>query len=429
MIGIINAPMAPDDRGRPAASSPGRTRLVALDSLRGLAALTVVFCHVMWLCKPDTPLEAFYRTGVGPTHGLERWAQWLGQLPMSFFIEITPLHLFVAGREAVILFYLLSGFVLYLAYQRGDGHRYRTFLTRRVCRIYLPYLAALALAVGLNATVSTGYLPEMNNWFNYTWRQPVNWLQALKHVSLVGSFDTDRFLMPSWTLVHEMRISILFPALVWLLQRGDRRLPGVVLGLSAAGIALDAALGSYGNYFITLHYAGFFLLGAAMAQHREWSMHVYERLSPTRRAAFLTAGLALYVFGRMVSKVTGLPPTVGDLPVGVGASCILLWSLSNPRVLQLAPVKWLGQVSYGLYLLHFSLLLASIYVLHAVLPLWLILGIGVGLSLGASALFFHFVEAPAIRLGRQLTMPAPRRPVPVRVTGAGHLAPPPERSW
>ena len=40
-------------------TKPDQTRLPALDSLRGLAALTVVFAHVLWLYRPNSLVRPF----------------------------------------------------------------------------------------------------------------------------------------------------------------------------------------------------------------------------------------------------------------------------------------------------------------------------------------------------------------------------------
>ena len=63
------------------------TRLEPLDSLRGLAALTVLSLHVL-LLMPDQ-------------------GGWLWRAP------------FYNGHEAVLLFFVLSGFVLYLPWAKG----------------------------------------------------------------------------------------------------------------------------------------------------------------------------------------------------------------------------------------------------------------------------------------------------------------------
>ena len=303
------------------------------------------------------------------------------------------------------------------------------FLVRRVCRIYLPYLAALALAVGLNATVSTGHIAGMNTWFNATWFVPVNWAEALKHATLIGNFNTDLFLMPSWTLVHEMRMSILFPVLVAIVSRSGRRLPAVLAAASGTGIVLDTRFGGYGNYFITIHYAAFFMAGAWLARHRDWSMGLYHRLRPAQRVAFIGGGLTLYVFGRLASVLTGLPVAVADVPIGAGAAMIVLWALSDPALLRFAAVRWLGKVSYesvptallGFPGRHSSPARPGAF--------WAILLLAASLSFAAATVFWWVIEAPAIRLGQYPDTAGDPQPTPVRVRAAAPLAPPRESSW
>ena len=57
-------------------------------------------------------------------------------------IGVSIVNLKVAfGPEAVILFFVLSGFVLSLPAVNGRPQTYPTFITRRIFRIYVPYLA------------------------------------------------------------------------------------------------------------------------------------------------------------------------------------------------------------------------------------------------------------------------------------------------
>src|SRR5688572_30321030 len=97
----------------------GHGRLTSLDGLRGIAALAVVFNHIFLVIAP-------------------------GQAP--WWMDYTPLYYFFAGRKAVILFFILSGFVLALPYIHGTPPRYREYLIRRFCRIYLPFAAAICLS-------------------------------------------------------------------------------------------------------------------------------------------------------------------------------------------------------------------------------------------------------------------------------------------
>ncbi|MGH9597467.1 MAG: acyltransferase family protein, partial [Edaphobacter sp.] len=95
-----------------------------LDSLRGIAAVAVMFFHFHLLWEES------------PHH---EWSEWLFMFP--------PLKFLIAGHAAVILFFLLSGFVLALPQIRGKKQRYAEYISKRVCRIYMPYLVALFLAV------------------------------------------------------------------------------------------------------------------------------------------------------------------------------------------------------------------------------------------------------------------------------------------
>jgi len=138
---------------------PGKPpRFTELDSLRGLAALTVVFCHFV----------TAYLNG-----------------PPFAFLNKFPVRVLLDGHEAVMLFFLLSGFVLSLPY-RQRGVEYGSFLVRRVCRIYLPYLGALLIAVlgdwWHHGPVQGTGMDWYVDWLNLTWSDPPNAALILKHV-------------------------------------------------------------------------------------------------------------------------------------------------------------------------------------------------------------------------------------------------------
>ena len=386
-------------------TKPDTTRLPALDSLRGLAALAVVFTHVLWLYRPNSLVRPFSANLV--TLGYLR--SWVAELPGTFLIEVSPLHLLTSGHEAVILFYLISGFVLYLSCERRAGdHPYRDFLVRRICRIYIPYLVGVAFAIALCATLSTGHLNGMNDWINHTWLMPIDRAAVLSHIALVGNFNTDLFMMACWTLVHEMRLAFVFPLLAELVLSRSRWLPLVIAALSLSGIGLFAVFAArYGTWFLTIHYAALFLVGAWLARERVGCAAFWASLDVRRRAFLLAGALALYNYGRFI-RIVHAPAVAADLPIAAGAACLIVWAMSRPPVLELAPIRWLGRVSYGLYLLHQSFILASIYLLRELLPLWTILILAVAMTFAAAELFHRIVEGPAIRLGRKLTSLSPR---------------------
>jgi peptidoglycan/LPS O-acetylase OafA/YrhL len=374
---------------------PGK-RISSLDSVRGLAALTVVFTHFLWFLKPDTPLRSM---ALGQAHS---WLYQLLHLPPIFLFESSPLHILTAGHEAVVLFFVLSGFVIYLPWERDPGPPYRNYFIRRVCRIYLPYLAALFLAISLNMTLSRGGLPEMNAWSNRTWAIPVMARDVIAHLFMLGNYDTNKFLPPIWSLVHEMRISLLFPALAFVIRR-SWALP-VLAGLVVIGLLGDFYWGGPLNTdFATVYFAAFFLLGGLLAQRRDQIRRLYALLSPAPRRLLLVATFLLYVYGRFVFILWPGELAFPDLFIAVGAVGIIVWALSDPPCLSHPAVQWLGKVSYALYLIHFTVFLAAIYLFHSYLPIWLILTLALPVALVGSELFWNFVERPSIRLGHAMT--------------------------
>src|SRR5439155_15165317 len=125
----------------------------------------------------------------------------------------SPLRIVFAGNEAVLLFFVLSGLVLARPYAAGRGPSYLAFAWRRVARIYLPYLVAVAasltlLQIGAGASRTSG----TSGWFEAMWSRPVTPAGLLEVLLMLDSHpairDSDIFntLSPAWSLAHEMRL-------------------------------------------------------------------------------------------------------------------------------------------------------------------------------------------------------------------------------
>jgi len=253
-------------------------RLEELDSLRGLAALTVVLHHFKMLWQFDA---AF------------------GLSPITYLVVQHGTAPFTAGRQAVILFFVLSGFVLSLPAINLRAQSYSVFLIRRVFRIYIPYLVALVLAVFGAMTFHDKPVPS--EWLNLAWSSPVSWSLVLQHVMFIGVFNTDQFNPPIWSLVQEMRISLVFPLLcaAALKLRPNRSL---ILAASISALSILGTnavhLGSlFYSLFETLHYMAFFILGIYLARQKESISLKSGNLAMPARAILAILLATSYLYG------------------------------------------------------------------------------------------------------------------------------------
>jgi peptidoglycan/LPS O-acetylase OafA/YrhL len=90
----------------------------------------------------------------------------------------------------------------------------------------------------------------------------------------------------------------------------------------------------------------------------------------------------------------------------LGASGFLLFALTSVasrRTLTSAPVRWLGRISYSLYLFHAIVLLAMLNLLFGRIPLWAIWALTLCAALLLATLSYRLLERPSITLGHRLS--------------------------
>src|SRR5205807_5142069 len=81
-------------------------------------------------------------------------------------------------------------------------------------REYIPYAAAVTAAIVVAIYCSRHGIHELSGWFNLVWTAPISWQLVLDHYLFLGSFDNKQFDPVIWSLVQEIRISIIFPLLM-----------------------------------------------------------------------------------------------------------------------------------------------------------------------------------------------------------------------
>ncbi len=365
-------------------SASGRSHYPELDALRGAAAIVVLMNH-------------FQQVWLATSH-----PHWIARPKLN-----PLLWLLVNGHASVILFFLLSGFVLTLPSLRGSHQPYPRYLIRRVCRIYPPYLAGLLISV-IGCTFFLGrsqYGPEISGF----WSARPDLRSILAHLAMVGRFNVYRYDGPVWSLVHEMRISIIFPLLLIL----SRRLKTWSTLATAAACTLLSSLslrfletGLPGSvrataWSLTLSYCGTFLLGSALAQRREQYSRALGKAPLSTRLALLGAGLLLYLYPP--SAMYGID--VSDFAISCGGLILLTFCLQHgsktTEWLRTAPMQFLGRISYSVYLVHSPVLLVLAYTFYRHSPATFLLPF-LALTILLATCIYYSVEVPSIKLGRKV---------------------------
>jgi peptidoglycan/LPS O-acetylase OafA/YrhL len=397
------------------------SRLDAFDGLRACAALSVVAYHVC-LATGGTANGA-----VAPV---------LSEL-----------------KAGVTVFFVISGFVLYLPYARAirDGGAlpdWRNFARRRAVRILPGYWAALTiLAFGpLSASVLTP-----------SWWRFYGFGQIYHSSTILGGLGV------AWSLCVEVSFYAVLPALAAGMTRLARRSPGDayaselrVIGALAAG-SLVLRLGLAGSMAGTAamwtapveHGAvlgtslpgllDWFALGMGLAVLRaEWETgrQLARWLAELAHRPWCCWSLALALYA------AGVPMQHGDtfLPLyglgthatlGLAAAAFVLPAVAvrsgdgaelgatRPRPIALLThptMAWVGTISYGIYLWHKQVLDAidangTRFVSHAsTLGVVCLLAVTVAGAVVLGAASWYLVERPAQRRWRPAPSPATRRP-------------------
>jgi peptidoglycan/LPS O-acetylase OafA/YrhL len=364
-------------------------RLATLDGIRGIAAFTVVLSHCYATYSERLRFDVRFFD----------WPAWMQPWP---WLRFTPLHLLVSGVPAVMVFFVLSGFVLTLPFIDRHPPGFPSYLIKRVCRIYLPFIAAILFSVILFCIVDPHSIPALSNEFNNeSWSHPLTLHGIFGHLMMTGMKDEEMLDIPMWSLVHELRLSLIFPFLIALvrIEAGWAVVSAIALHVLSTFALFHVGEDSLpGTLFATGQFVVCFVVGIALALHVPiWSRTLRNLPSFGRLFLWIAS------FSALLCPATAFG--MGRSAWIAGAAGLITLCLSSPtaeRLLSKQIPQWLGQVSYSLYLFHMPVLLTAVHALRDTVPQWAILSGVIAVSLCVAQLMFLYVERPSMRLSRRL---------------------------
>jgi peptidoglycan/LPS O-acetylase OafA/YrhL len=374
------------------------TALPEIDGLRALAVLLVVFFHSWWIW-PD------------------RWVHGYVQAAYPIGNAWTGVH----------LFFVLSGFLLFQPYARwlfgiGAQPSTRLFYTRRLLRVAPAYWVSLLIVVALGPITLAAlgdlllhgvYLSNLTNSTTY---------------SINGVY---------WTMAVEVQFYALLPGLALLMRRLTPRLSPVrAVAAVTGGMVLVSAIcmmllqrrpilsipvvGStlVGNAALP-YWIGIFGIGMACGALYVYVQQIWQPDEAQREQlrTFCTRGVIAALI--VVTAVLLLKPlqdfSALDLLFGVVYAALLLGVLFGipalGRVFQTPTLRFIGLISYSIYIWHYA-------VMHALVPLLapisqqpqrvlITAGLDLLISLPVAYISFRLTEKPFLNLRRQAHEKAP----------------------
>jgi peptidoglycan/LPS O-acetylase OafA/YrhL len=307
-----------------------------LDGIRGIAILAVLLSHA------------------GP------------YIRLDGFVSDFLVHVMVPGWFGVDLFFVLSGFLItgiLLRTRRAENY-FSSFYMRRFLRIFPIYYCTLtALLVIAHFSpfwhaITPKTLMSRISYYFYLQNCPLFWDYSRMSSRAVGHF---------WSLAVEEQFYFIWPILIW-------RLPDkVIFRICCAGLILAPPLriflfykyfgADFGLMQLTTSRMDGLLIGSALAiQSKKGPIPLWWSYSEAAVGGIIISYIALFHRSELISTDKFMP-TIGVAGFALLSGALLGFSQrSFSRLLPILNMRWLrltGKYSYGMYIYHVPLYIAT----------------------------------------------------------------------
>lgn len=329
------------------------------------------------------------------------------------------------GYVGVDVFFVISGYLISLhILQRADGSFWKqivSFFTKRVLR--LAPLGIFVLFVILLLTIFFVPGPEKNSNFTQIVTSSFaieNWALAFNSVDYVHQSDTPTLTQHFWSLSIEEQFYIFWAIFLLLMLSGNlwrkkNRLNIRLFSLTAVIVLLSFMISiawtqwqQDSAYFSTFTRIWEFGVGAL------WAIAVvsFDKFPAFIEKKFLKNFILIVSLAAIIGSAllfnadSSFPGIIALLPVAGAIGVIVVGSKRESDKFwshkTLSPIRGLGNISYGLYLWHWPILICSIYVFGNSLSDISKLGL-ITISILCSILSWIFIEKKFISIRTQKT--------------------------
>lgn len=328
--------------------------------------------------------------------------------------------LFRFGWMGVDLFFVLSGYLItdLLLHSRENKHYIRNFYVRRALRIFPLYYVTIFLFFKLGSVTFSqqeagstfGYYAHHSLWF---WTFTQNWLMAFE-----GPPPTP-YLSHFWSLAIEEQFYLFWPLLIYFI-RNLQLLKKIILGLVVAAIVIRVNIWLNGEhleayYCNTLTRMDSLLMGCLLAVHLKQGRTVSMKFIHLAFISFSAVVVSsLFLYGN-VNQKNLLFASVGYTGTACFFTALLYLLVKNESLLlpltkKLQPIRYIGKISFGIYVYHLPIYLLLNYFIFKYLAnnenlfytqSTFISSLSIILTVLASSLSFYLLEKPILNLKRR----------------------------
>jgi peptidoglycan/LPS O-acetylase OafA/YrhL len=306
------------------------------------------------------------------------------------------------GFVGVDIFFVISGYLItgIIARELEAGRfTFANFYARRIKRIFPALFVVLALSAAAAFIV---LIPDDLRLFGHMVKSTVFFYSNLFFYWRVNYFDgpaIEKPLLHTWSLAVEEQYYMLWPLIVAGLYRSARRkvLPLVILALFGFSLAASQIVLQFdpSQAFYLLPYRGWeLLLGGYLATVS------FRPLSRAASSAVGLAGFAAVAYAALIFTTKTPFPGLNALIPCLGAAMLIAAgaqerSLSR-AILGLSPMRYVGKISYSLYLIHWPLF-SFAYIAYDAEPPAEVRAAIIGVSIVLASLSYWYIETPARR--------------------------------